>query len=213
MPSTCCPPNKSFILEVFQSSYKIPVLGLQWLFAPLSPPPPAFLIWFSDLWHWYNLCQPPYSTNTVVVKSQSLIISLSPNLPFLRRWSWTVWGCSNHTLSRACIPHTVLSIMRAPQNWCCSLWYGTRLPLGQRGARLGMDCTADLLLVLVLDKTASGTARSKKENRQLSSAMLLLTVPYAVSSHNKTRRITSTRPSFARSGCPDAGIYQYQSWI
>ena len=85
------------------------------------------------------------------------------------------------------IPHTVLSVRGAPQNWFSSLWYGTRLPLGQRGARLGIDCTADLLLVLKWDETASGTVRSKTENRQLSSAMLLLAVPEAVSSHTKLR--------------------------
>ena len=50
-----------------------------------------------------------------------------------------------------------------------------------------MDYTADLLLAFVWDKTASGTARSKTETRQLSSAMLLLTVPEAVLSHTKTR--------------------------
>ena len=48
-----------------------------------------------------------------------------------------------------------------------------------------MDCTADLLLVLIWDKTASRTARSKTENRQVSLAMLLLAVPEAVSSHTK----------------------------
>ena len=73
----------------------------------------------------------------------------------------------------------------------------TRLPLGQRGARLGMDCTADLLLVLEWDKTASGTARSKTENRQLSLAMLLLAVPEAVSSHTKTRRRYQLCSSFS----------------
>ena len=49
-----------------------------------------------------------------------------------------------------------------------------------------MDCTADQLLVLVQDKTASGTARSKTENIQLTSAMLLLAVPETASSRTKT---------------------------
>ena len=60
---------------------------------------------------------------------------------------------------------------------------------------MGQDClwdseehsTADLLLVLVWDETASGTARSKTETRQLSSALLLLAVPEAASSHTITR--------------------------
>ena len=45
---------------------------------------------------------------------------------------------------------------------CSSLLYGTRLPLGQRGATQRIDCTADLLLNSIWDKTASGTARSSK---------------------------------------------------
>ena len=61
------------------------------------------------------------------------------------------------------------------------LLYGTRLPLGQRGARQKMDCTADLLLPFVWDETASGTARSK-------TSVLLYTLPEAVSSHTKARR-------------------------
>ena len=45
---------------------------------------------------------------------------------------------------------------------CSSPLYGTRLPLGQRGATQRIDCTADLLLNSIWDKTASGTARSSK---------------------------------------------------
>ena len=40
------------------------------------------------------------------------------------------------------IPHTVLSVRRAPQNWCSSLWYGTRLPLGQQGAKQRINSSA-----------------------------------------------------------------------
>ena len=65
--------------------------------------------------------------------------------------------------------HTVLTVL-----------YGTRLPLIQQGARLGMDCTADLLLNFVWYETASGTARSK-------TSVLLLTVPEVVLSHTKVR--------------------------
>ena len=50
-----------------------------------------------------------------------------------------------------------------------------------------MDCTALLLLLLVWDLTASGTARSKTEDKQLSAAMLLLAVPEAISSHTRMR--------------------------
>ena len=68
---------------------------------------------------------------------------------------------------------------------CSSLLYGTRLPLGQRGARHRfcsklMLWTADLLLALVWDKTASGTVRSNTE-------VLLLAVTEAVLSHTKVR--------------------------
>ena len=41
----------------------------------------------------------------------------------------------------------------------------TRLPLGQRGARQRIDCTANLLLTFVWDETASGTARSKNSTK------------------------------------------------
>ena len=45
-----------------------------------------------------------------------------------------------------------------------------------------MDCTADLLLVFVWDKTAFGTAWSKTDNRHsIQFPMLLLAVPGAVS--------------------------------
>ena len=44
---------------------------------------------------------------------------------------------------------------------CSSFMSGTRLPLGQRGAIQRIDCTADLLLHSLWDKTASGTGRSK----------------------------------------------------
>jgi hypothetical protein len=60
-----------------------------------------------------------------------------------------------------------------------------------------MDCTADLLLVLVWDETATGTARSKTETRYLSSAMLLLAVPEAVSSHTKARSRDKLCSSFS----------------
>ena len=41
-----------------------------------------------------------------------------------------------------------------------SLYYGMRLPLEQQGATQRRDCTADLLLPSLWDKTASGTGRS-----------------------------------------------------
>ena len=47
---------------------------------------------------------------------------------------------------------------------CSSFWYGTRLPLGRRGAKQRIDSSADLLLVFVWDKTVSGTARSKTKS-------------------------------------------------
>ena len=74
---------------------------------------------------------------------------------------------------------------------------GPRQPLGERRARLRMDCTADLLLVFVLDKNASGTARSKTDSRQLSPfSMLLLAFPDAVSSHKKTSSKSAVQTIF-----------------
>ena len=107
---------------------------------------------------------------------------------------------------RGDIPHTVLSVRRAPQKWCFSLLYGTRLPLGQRGARLRMDCTADLLLVFVWVKTAG----SKIKNiHSIPFPMLLLTVPEAVLSHTKNEEQISCAVNFLccsllshRQSCP-----------
>ena len=51
-----------------------------------------------------------------------------------------------------------------------------------------MDCTADLLLVFVLDETPSGTARSNIGNgMECIFSVLLLAVPEVVLSHAKTR--------------------------
>ena len=66
-----------------------------------------------------------------------------------------------HTSNKYHSAHRVLSVGRAPQKWCYSLLHGTRLPLGQLGARQTMDWTVDLLLPFVWEKTASGPVRSK----------------------------------------------------
>ena len=110
---------------------------------------------------------------------------------------------------RGDIPHTVLSVRRAPQKWCFWLLYGTRLPPVQRGARLRMDCTADLLLVFVWDKTAG----SKLKNiHSIPFPMLLLTVPEAVLSHTKTRSRSAVQSIFCVAPwCPRGRLVPYKS--
>ena len=49
----------------------------------------------------------------------------------------------NLLIHRWGIQHTVPSERRAPQNWWSSILCGTRLPLGQQGARLRMNFTAE----------------------------------------------------------------------
>ena len=76
-----------------------------------------------------------------------------------------------------------------------------------------MDCTADLILVLVWDETASGTARSKTENRQVSSAMLLLAVPEAVLSNKKKEEQRSAVQFIfcVAPRCPRGSLVPYQN--
>ena len=58
-----------------------------------------------------------------------------------------------------------------------------------------MDCTADLLLIFLWEKTASGTARSKTDNIYfIPFPMLLLPVPEAVLSHTNIARIAKHCP-------------------
>ena len=85
--------------------------------------------------------------------------------------------------------------------------------MGQRGATQKIDCTADLLLVFVWYKTASGTARSNIGNGlECIFSVLLLAVPEAVSSHAKTRSrsavqsILSLAPRYTR-----GSLVPYQS--
>ena len=56
----------------------------------------------------------------------------------------------------------VPSEARTGWNWFSSFWYGTRLPLGQRGAVQNLIWPSHLLLDSIWDETASGTARSSK---------------------------------------------------
>ena len=53
---------------------------------------------------------------------------------------------------------------RTGWNWCSSVLYWMRLPLGQRGAKQRMDWTSDLIFTFVWDETASGTMRINPEN-------------------------------------------------
>ena len=87
------------------------------------------------------------------------------------------------------------------------------MPLGQPGATQKMHCIADLLLVFVWDKTASGTARSNKGNGlSCLLSVLLLAVPEVVLSHTKTRSrsvvqsILSVAPR-----CPGGSLAPYMS--
>ena len=93
---------------------------------------------------------------------------------------------------------------------CSSLLYGTRLPLGQQGARHRfcsklMLRTADLLLALVWDETASGTVRSNTE-------VLLLAVPDAFSSHRKVRSRSAVHSVLSFSPrCSRGSLVPYKS--
>ena len=96
-------------------------------------------------------------------------------------------------------------------HWFSSLLYGTRLPLGQRGARHRfclklMLWTADLLLALVWDETVSGTVRSNTK-------VLLLTVQEAVLSHTKLRSISSVGLSLRRELCVRDGLSKHSPWF
>ena len=63
----------------------------------------------------------------------------------------------------------VLSQARTGWNWVSSLLYGTRLPLGQQGATQKMDCTADLLLIVVWD--------SEEQHREWNGMSILFLAP------------------------------------
>ena len=71
----------------------------------------------------------------------------------------------------------------------------------------------DLLLNLVWDKTASGTARNKTENKHsISLPMLLLAVPEAILSHTKTRSRSAVQSIFcAAPRCPGGSLVPYKS--
>ena len=92
-------------------------------------------------------------------------------------------------------------------------FYWTTLPLGQRGARMRMDCTAYLLLVFVWDKTASGTARSKTEKRHsIPLPILFLAVAEAVSPHTKMRSRSAVQSIFCDAPrCPRGSLVPYKS--
>ena len=64
-----------------------------------------------------------------------------------------------------------------------------------------MDCRSDLLLVLVWDETASGTARSNIAELSYLVSVLFLAVPEAVLSHTKVRSISSAGLSLRRELC------------
>ena len=69
-----------------------------------------------------------------------------------------------------------------------------------------------LLLVFVWDETASGTARSNIAELSYLVSVLLLAVPEAVSSHTKTRSRSAVQsiPSLAPR-CPRGSLVPYQS--
>ena len=92
------------------------------------------------------------------------------------------------------IPHTVLSVRRAPQNWCSSLLYGTRLPMGQWGAKQIIYIPFHSLCCSSLSQRQSRPIQKRGADQLCSPfSVLLLAVPEAVSSHTKVRRISSTR--------------------
>ena len=65
-----------------------------------------------------------------------------------------------------------------------------------------MDCTADMLLAFVWEKTASGTARSKTDNiHSIPFPILLLTVSEAVLFHTKMRSRSAVQSLFCVAPC------------
>ena len=107
----------------------------------------------------------------------------------------------------------VPSKARTGWNWFSSLFYGKRLPLGQWGVTQEMDCTADLLLVFVWDKTASGTARSNIGNAmECIFSVLLLPVLEAVLSYTKTRSRSAVQSILNLAPCcPRGSLVPYKS--
>ena len=110
---------------------------------------------FTVLYSWPVCCWSHWEVWILHTNGQ-MVHLLSQHLRFRRVGVSTTWimcwdkfwiESSFRSLVSPGIPHTVLSVRRAPQNWCSSLWYRTRLPLGQRGARLEMDCTVGCLNV------------------------------------------------------------------
>ena len=90
---------------------------------------------------------------------------------------------------------------------CSSFLYGTRLPLGQRGAKQRIYIPFHYLCCSLLSQRQSPPIQ-KQGADQLCSPFyaLLLAVPELVLSHTKVRRISSTR-----SPIPDAVLYSYNT--
>ena len=116
------------------------------------------------------------------------------------------------------IPHKVLSVRSAPQNSCYSLFigqhclwdseeqewewtaqlicssflYGTRLPLGQRGAKQRKDIPFHSLSCSSLSQRQSRPIQKWGADQLYSPfSVMLLAVPEAVLSHTKVWRISS----------------------
>ena len=113
---------------------------------------------------------------------------------------------------------------RTGWNWFSSFWYGTRLPLGQRGATQKINWTADLCSSFFYGTRQRGATYlswavyylfcsslsqrqscpiPKRGANQLCSPfpVLLLAVPEAVLSHTKVRSISSAGLSLRRELC------------
>ena len=120
------------------------------------------------------------------------------------------------------LPYELVQTIRAPVpseprtgwNLFSSFLYGTRLPLGQRGATQKMDFKADLFLVFVWDKTDSGTARSNiGKGMECIFSVFLLAAPEAVSSHSKTRSRSAVRSILSLAPhCPRGSLVPYKKW-
>ena len=98
---------------------------------------------------------------------------------------------------------------RTGWNWFSSFWYGTRLPLWQRGETQKMNCTAYLCSSFLY-----GTRLPLGQQAELSClvSVLLLVVPEAVSSHTKTRSRSAVQsiPGLAPR-CPRGSLVPYKS--
>ena len=98
---------------------------------------------------------------------------------------------------------------------CSSFWYGTRLPLGHRGAKHRLDSSAQLCCSWLSQRQSCPIQKQGAQIFKLCSSfsVLLLAVPEASRPIPKRGESVPPGPSFARSGCPDAADYEPLNYL